>query len=31
MTIALPFYNNLTEAEIDYVVGNLGEMVNSKW
>jgi perosamine synthetase len=24
-TIALPFYNNLTEKEIDYVVKNLKE------
>ena len=30
-TIALPFHNNLTEREIDYVVGNLGDMVNRKW
>ena len=29
-TIALPFHNNLTEREIDYVVENLGEMVNGE-
>lgn len=27
-TIALPFYNNLTEEEIDYVVSNLDDILN---
>jgi len=26
-TIALPFHNNLTEEEIDYVVSNLNDMM----
>jgi len=29
-TIALPFYNNLTEQEIDYVVGNLADILRSQ-
>lgn len=28
-TIALPFYNNLTEKEIDYVVSNLDDILNT--
>ncbi|MFQ6117274.1 MAG: DegT/DnrJ/EryC1/StrS family aminotransferase, partial [Candidatus Bipolaricaulia bacterium] len=28
-TIALPFYNNLTEREIDYVVKNLDDILRS--
>lgn len=26
-TIALPFYNNLTEGEVDYVVENLDDIL----
>jgi len=28
-TIALPFYNNLTEGEVDYVVENLDDILRS--